>query len=226
MDITEVIAQAKSQTERPMVGYVFDAPIHYVVLKRDDNKLTIPFMTEYMRVLDEIEATTGPGVVVTIGVGDRHFSTGFDMQKWVDEPSTYLPSNEMLGTLMDRLIRLSLPSMCCFNGNAMAGGYFMGICHDFRTMTTKHGRVCLNELLFGGSLTETLMASLTAKLNPSTITKMHSATMILPQEALAEGIIDNTYADNAALMGQIKAFAKRYAQVGQYRDIIRLNKEN
>ena len=136
------------------------------------------------------------------------------MQKWVEDPSTYFPSNEMLGTLMDRLIRLSLPSLCCFNGNAMAGGYFMGICHDFRTMTLKHGRVCLNELLFGGSLTDALMASLNYKLSPSAVTKMQTAAMISPKEALADGIIDNTYVDDTALMAQIKTFAQRYAAIG------------
>ena len=62
-----------------MVGYVFDAPIHYIVLKRADNKLSMPFMREFISVIDEIEATEGAGVVVTIGVGERHFSTGFDM---------------------------------------------------------------------------------------------------------------------------------------------------
>ena len=132
----------------------------------------------------------------------------------------------MIVVLQDRLIRLSLPSLCCFNGNAMAGGYFIGICHDFRTMTLKHGRVCLNELLFGGSLTTGLMASITAKLSASAVNKMHNATMISPKEALADGIIDNTYADETALMAQIKAFAKRYALMGQHRAAIHINKEN
>ena len=136
-----------------MVGYVFDAPIHYVVLKRDDNQLTIPFFNELISVLDQIENTEGPGVLVTIGTGDRHFSTGFDMQKWVDEPDSFWPVNEMMAYVLDRFLRFSIPSLAVFNGNAMAGGYFMGICHDFRTMTLKHGRICLNEILFGRPLT-------------------------------------------------------------------------
>ena len=152
-----------------MVGYVFDSPIHYIVLKRDDNKFTIPFIKEFIAVLDEIEATKGAGVVVTIGVGDRHFSTGYDMQSWLEDTSTYFPSQEILGVLLDRLIRLSLPSLCCFNGNAMAAGYFLGICHDLRTMRVGRGRICLNELLFGGSLTDGLMATLTYKLNPRAV---------------------------------------------------------
>jgi len=44
LNLAEVFEQARQQSERPMVGYVFDAPVHYIVLKRDDNKLTIPFL--------------------------------------------------------------------------------------------------------------------------------------------------------------------------------------
>ena len=90
--------------------------------------------------------------------------------------------------------------MCVFNGNAMAGGYFLGICHDFRTMTLRHGRVCLNELRFGGPLTEPLIASLIYRLNPNVVGKMHTAVMINPDEALKDGIIDDTYADEAELL--------------------------
>lgn len=183
-------------------------------------------MKEFIAVIDEIEATEGPGVVVTIGIGNRHFSTGYDMKIWLEDTASYFPSNELLGVLMDRLMRISLPSLCCFNGNAMAGGYFMGICHDFRTMTLRHGRVCLNELLFGGSLTVSLMAALTYKLSASSVHKLHVAKMISAQEALADGMIDNTYADEAVLMEQIKAFASRYAPIGKNRDAIRINKEN
>ena len=106
----------------------------------------------------------------------------------------------MVGQVMDRLLRVSLPSMCVFNGNAMAGGYFLGICHDFRTMTLRHGRVCLNELRFGGPLTEPLIASLIYRLNPNVVGKMHTAVMINPDEALKDGIIDDTYADEAELL--------------------------
>ena len=122
------------------------------------------------------------------------------MMKWMEDPEkNYLPMNDKIKEVMDRLLRLQLPSMCVFNGNAMAGGLFLGICHDFRTMTTKHGRLCLNELLFGGPLTEPLMASIKYKLSPEAVFKLHIAKMIMPQEGLKEGIVDNLYSDEAEL---------------------------
>ena len=37
----------------------------------------------FRAILDKIEASEGPGVVVTIGTGKKHFSTGFDMPTWI-----------------------------------------------------------------------------------------------------------------------------------------------
>jgi len=36
--------------------------------------------------------------------------------------------------LLARLMEFPLPTMCVFNGTAMAGGYFLGLAHDFRVM--------------------------------------------------------------------------------------------
>ena len=180
LTIAQLFEKAEAQTESDLTAYVWVAPIHYIVLKQEDNTLTMEFMQEYLDILDKIEATTGPGVVVTIGMGEKSFSTGFDLPTWVAEPETFLPGNELIRKLMDRLLRLSLPSMCVFNGNAMAGGYFVGICHDFRTMKKQKGRICLTELLFGGFLFKALMASLTCKLAPAVVNKLHSAVMIKP----------------------------------------------
>jgi len=39
-----------------------------------------------LAILDKIEATKGPGVMVTIGTGERHFSSGFDLPYWMADP--------------------------------------------------------------------------------------------------------------------------------------------
>ena len=82
----------------------------------------------------------------------------------------------------------------------MAAGYFLGACHDFRTMKQGRGRICLNELLFGGHLNEGLMALLKSKLSTNAVSKLHRAVMILPDEALKDGMIESTYSDDADLM--------------------------
>ena len=66
------------------MGYVYDAPIHYIVLNRKDNTMTIKYINQYLAYLDQIEQTEGPGVLVTIGTGAKHFSSGFDLPSWMN----------------------------------------------------------------------------------------------------------------------------------------------
>ena len=65
--------------------------------------------------------------------------------------------------------------MCVFRGNSMAGGYFMGLAHDFRIMSANHGKIALTELAFGSFLTPPLFALLKAKLSPNAVTKLQLA---------------------------------------------------
>ena len=181
----------------------------------------------FRAILDKIEASEGPGVVVTIGTGKKHFSTGFDMPTWIQEPETYYPSQEEFKVLMDRLMNFQLPTLCVFNGNAMAGGLFMGACHDFRLMNAAKRRLCLTELRFGGPLSKCLMVVLQARFKPMVVTKLHTAVMIESQEALKDRIVDDTYNGSVEELDQkIKAFAKRYATLGAQRFAIKVNKSH
>lgn len=66
------------------VAYVYSKPVHYIVLTRRDNTFNMDIIEKYLAILDQIEASeAGPGVLVTIGTGDRHFSTGFDLAYWM-----------------------------------------------------------------------------------------------------------------------------------------------
>lgn len=45
-----------------------------------------------------------------------------------------------------------MPTMCAFNGHALAGGLILGLVHDFRIMREEKSFVCLAELNVGISL--------------------------------------------------------------------------
>ena len=76
--LDQVFAEAKPND----ISYIYDAPIHYIVMTRKDNTWNIDRINKYMSILDQIEATKGPGVMVTIGTGKKIFSTGFDLPYW------------------------------------------------------------------------------------------------------------------------------------------------
>ena len=63
--------------------YVADGPIHYVVFTRKDNTWDDKRIVQYLAILDKIEESTGPGVMISIGTGKKHFSSGFDLPYWM-----------------------------------------------------------------------------------------------------------------------------------------------
>ena len=47
--------------------------------------MTVKKIEQLIEIYNRIEATKGPGVVVTIGSGDKVFSTGFDLEYWAQK---------------------------------------------------------------------------------------------------------------------------------------------
>jgi len=81
MNIKDIKAKVDAQ-EDPSIGLVVDGVINYLVLNKDDNKMDFDFIAKVNKILDQVEQTTGPAVLVTIGTGKKKFSTGFDLQFW------------------------------------------------------------------------------------------------------------------------------------------------
>lgn len=77
LKLDQVVALATEE-----ISYIHDAPFHYIVMTRKDNTWNNKRIARYIELLDQIEATKGPGVLVTIGTGPKHFSTGFDLPFW------------------------------------------------------------------------------------------------------------------------------------------------
>jgi len=116
--------------------------------------------------------------------------------------------------LLARLMEFPLPTMCVFNGTAMAGGCILGLAHDFRVMHESTGVICLSELKLGLALPPPYMGIVAAKLSPIVTNKITFGITVSQQEALKDQIIDETYGSVEQLQGQLATFAKRYAGFG------------
>ena len=64
------------------MGLIKDGPIFYWVMNNGENTFTNDIIDKVNKYIDEIEASKGPAVLVTIGTGDTRFSTGFDLNFW------------------------------------------------------------------------------------------------------------------------------------------------
>mmetsp|Transcript_15761 Transcript_15761/g.18756 ORF Transcript_15761/g.18756 Transcript_15761/m.18756 type:complete len:190 (+) Transcript_15761:61-630(+) len=188
------------------MAYVYDAPVHYVVLTRADNTWTVDRIKQYLAILDQIEASEGPGVMVTIGTGKRHFSTGFDLPYWARDVKNMEDSIMAFTEVMARVLEFPMPTLAIFNGNAIAGGLIWGLCHDMRIMNEKVGGLCLSELKLGLPLPLPYLLACRAKMSPTVCTKWSYAVTCDQREAIKDGVIDDTYVNYEDLQTKIGAF--------------------
>ena len=79
---------------------------------------------------------------------------------------------------MARLLEFSMPTMCVFNGTAIAGGYIFGLCHDYRIMHESRGSICLSELKIGFALPYPYMRVCAAKLDQGVCTRLVCAITV------------------------------------------------
>lgn len=128
--------------------------------------------------------------------------------------------------VMARILEFPMPTMAVFNGNAIAGGYILGLCHEFRIMHETNGTICLSELKLGMALPLPYMIVCRAKLDPIICTKLVYGITVAQKEALQDNLIDDTYANAEKLQVMLATFAKRYAALGANRDAILTNKQN
>lgn len=112
-----------------------------------------------------------------------------------------------------RLLEFPMPTLVVFNGSAIAGGYIYGLTHDVRIMNSNMGSgICMSELKLGFALYDPYMLVCKAKLRPSVCTKMAMAVSVTqPEEALKDGLIDDTYTGVDDLTAKIASFTKRFA---------------
>ena len=118
---------------------------------------------------------------------------------------------------MARLLEFPIPTMCVFNGSAIAGGYLLGICHDARIMNEAVGLICLSEMQYGIALNRPMMLVIKSKLGHSKCLQLAMSVTFSPENALRDGLIDYTYSTMENLEDQLKTHMKRYAPLGANR---------
>ena len=74
--------------------------------------------------------------------------------------------------VLARLLSFPMPTLAVFNGNAIAGGYLLGMCHDYRLMHATVGSICLSELKLGFAFPDPYLHVTRAKLPSMVCTKV------------------------------------------------------
>ena len=113
------------------------------------NTLDYEFLDTFNKIIDEVEASVGDAVLITIG-SKKVFSSGFNLKNWENNVKYKTMSIILSQRLFARLLTINVPSLCIFNGHSIAGGVFLGLCHDEIWMINDPKKfIWANETSFG-----------------------------------------------------------------------------
>ena len=101
LSLSEVFVKASSE----QVALVKDGPIFYMVLNTDFNTIDFNFLERCNQILDEVEASTGEAIFVTIG-SKKIFSAGFNLKWWSEKLQNKALSIILAQRFFARLITL------------------------------------------------------------------------------------------------------------------------
>jgi enoyl-CoA hydratase/carnithine racemase len=119
-----------------------EGDIFFLVLNKKDNTFDLDLIDKVSKYLDVVAEAKGARVLVTVGTGQKYFSTGFPVSELFKYPFD-LGINML--RMMKKLLVLPVPTMCVMNGHTMAGGFIFALCHDYRVM--KSGKqITLSEI--------------------------------------------------------------------------------
>lgn len=134
-------------------------------LRDGENRIRLDFVESFARALDEVEASSGPAALVTVGEG-RFYSTGLDLD-WMggEGRARARPFLEALQRLLARLLAFPTITVAALNGHAFAAGGMLALAHDFRVMRAERGFFCLPEVDLGVPLQPGMTALIRARLS-------------------------------------------------------------
>jgi len=136
-----------------MIDLTREGPVFTLTLNDGENRWNTTFVREVAKVIDEVEASTGPAALVTTSSNEKFFSNGLDLA-WIQSTGEHRGGDRTVFAdefmkLMGRLITLPIPTICAINGHAFGAGFMFALCHDVRVMREDRGFACANEMQLG-----------------------------------------------------------------------------
>jgi enoyl-CoA hydratase/carnithine racemase len=135
------------------IEYEQDENVAVVTMNSGENRFNLPFLDEFLSVLDTIESDTDASVLVVKSAHEKIFSNGIDLD-WLipfvqNDPDTAKKFTYTLDKLFRRLLIYPMPTIAAITGHAFAGGAIMCCAFDFRFMRSDRGFFCFPEVDLG-----------------------------------------------------------------------------
>ena len=196
-----------------------------------ENRWNTTFVRDVARALDEVEASTGAGALVTRSADGKFFSNGLDLD-WVSAPGDHPEGGDrsVFGdefmALMGRIITLPVPTVCAINGHAFGAGFMMAMCHDVRIMRVDRGFICANEMQLGMAIPIPELALFRHKLPANVFFEtVQLARRWTGPDALEAGVVQQV-AEMDVLIDVANQCARELAPLGTNREVYGGQKEH
>ena len=149
-----------------MIDLTRTGPVFVLAMQSGENRFNRPFLEALNGAFDELEGSSGPAALVTVGT-DKFWSNGLDLD-WLMASGE---GPDFIGDFLAffaRVLSLSMPTVAALNGHAFAGGAMFALTHDFRVMRADRGFFCLPEVDLGMPFAPGMNALITSKLDSRT----------------------------------------------------------
>jgi enoyl-CoA hydratase/carnithine racemase len=137
-----------------MFDCVLDGSVALVTMNSGENRFNMPFIEEFLAVLDEIEHATDADALVVRSAHEKIFSNGIDLD-WLEplvlsgDRGAVAAFCRALNGLLRRILMYPMPTIAAITGHAFAAGAIMCCCFDFRFMRSDRGFFCFPEVDIG-----------------------------------------------------------------------------
>lgn len=171
----------------------------------------------------ELDAAADARAVVLTGTGGI-FSAGVDLYRLLDGGQAYVDRFvPLLSTFVRALFALPVPVVAAVNGHAVAGGGVMTLAADYRIMAEGSARIGVPELLVGVPFPAAPLEVVRFAVPRHRLQSLiYMGRMLGPQDALAEGLLDEVVPADA-LVRRAREVAAQLANLPP--DVFRATKQ-
>jgi len=169
-----------------------EGDIFILTMRSGENRLNRTFIEAMNQALDDVEKSSGPAGLVTIGGEEKFYSNGLDLA-WLagdgekERPQFVRSVLKFLG----RLMAFPIPTVAAINGHAFAAGAMLALAHDFRVMRADRGFFCLPEVDIHIPMAPGMTALIKSRLSPNVFrSSILTGVRIGGGEAKELGIVD------------------------------------
>jgi len=197
-----------------------EGDVFILTMQSGENRFNPSFIGEMNQALDQVERSTGPAALVTVGGEEKFYSNGLDLAWLMGEGKTqwkkFIP--EVL-KFLGRVMGFPVPTVAAINGHAFAAGAMLALAHDFRVMRADRGFFCLPEVDIKIPLAPGMRALIQSRFSPAVFRDLIlTGARVGGSDAEKRGIVDEAVSPEQLLP---RAVARAAAMANKDRHIYR-----